>query len=234
MSRVTLSASAALVLLLAACGGSSSGDGPSLEDQIENEIDDNDGVLDGQIITTPDGTRYVVDAIDPNAPGVSSGYLLVARLDSRGNPVVIETATAIGDAYKRNGATGTFTYSGNNVSYLSAEGAGFQRFEGDSSLSLDFGDNDDNGRLRSTFATGDGSARAVLDAPLDFDPATGKFASDGGTLRYTDDDGVDLNRDWGVAGGVNGANAGFSATHGSEQGATALVGRGVMAGERVR
>ena len=91
MSRVTLSASAALVLLLAACGGSSSGDGPSLEDQIENEIDDNDGVLDGQIITTPDGTRYVVDAIDPNAPGVSSGYLLVARLDSRGNPVVIET-----------------------------------------------------------------------------------------------------------------------------------------------
>ena len=133
MSRVTLSASAALVLLLAACGGSSSGDGPSLEDQIENEIDDNNGVLDGQIITTPDGTRYVVDAIDPNAPGVSSGYLLVARLDSRGNPVVIETAAAIGDAYVRPNTTGTFTYSGNNVSYLSADGAGFQRFEGNSS-----------------------------------------------------------------------------------------------------
>jgi hypothetical protein len=31
---------------------------------------------------------------------------------------------------------------------------------------------------------------------------------------------------------VNGANAGFSATHGSEGGATALIGRGVMAGDR--
>ncbi len=99
MSRVTLSASAALVLLLAACGGSSSSDGPSLDEQIENEIDDNNGVLDGQIITTPDGTRYVVDAIDPNAPGVSSGYLLVARLDSRGQPVEVVQAAAIGDAY---------------------------------------------------------------------------------------------------------------------------------------
>ena len=71
----------------------------------------------------------------------------------------------------------------------------------------------------------------MIDAPLDFDPATGRFASDGGTLRYTDADGT-LNPYWGVAGGVNGANAGFSATHGSEQGATALIGRGVMAGER--
>jgi len=229
MPRVTLSASTALVLLLAACGGSSSGDGPSLEDQIENEIEDNDGVLDGQIITTPDGTRYVVDAIDPNAPGVSSGYLLVARLDSSGNPVVIETATAIGDAYNRNGATGTFTYSGNNVSYLSAEGAGFQRFEGDSSLSLDF--DSGNGQLDSTARTGDGEAVAVIDAPLDFNVDTGTFASDGGTLRYTDDDGS-RSSDWGVAGGVNGANAGFSATHGSEQDATDLIGRGVMAGDR--
>jgi hypothetical protein len=231
MSRVTLSASAALVLLLAACGGSSSSDGPTLDEQIENEIDDNDGRLTGEIITTPDGTRYVVDAIDPNAPGVSSGYLLVARLDSRGNPVVIESAAAIGDAYRRPNTTGTFTYSGNNVSYLSADGAGFQRFEGDSSLSLDFGDDDDNGRLRSRFETGDGETVAVIDAPLDFNPATGSFASDGGTLRYTDDDGS-RTRSWGVAGGVNGANAGFSATHGSEEGATSLIGRGVMAGER--
>ena len=157
MSRVTLSASAALVLLLAACGGSSSSDGPSLEDQIENEIDDNDGVLDGQIITTPDGTRYVVDAIDPNAPGVSSGYLLVARLDSRGQPVEVVQAAAIGDAYVRPSTTGTFTYSGNNVSYISADGAGFQRFEGNSSLSLDFGDDDGNGRSKHA-RTGDGEA----------------------------------------------------------------------------
>ena len=118
MSRVTLSASAALVLLLAACGGSSSSDGPTLDEQIENEIDDNNGVLDGQIITTPDGTRYVVDAIDPNAPGVSSGYLLVARLDSRGQPVEVVQAAAIGDAYVRPNTTGTFTYSGNNVAYI--------------------------------------------------------------------------------------------------------------------
>ncbi len=234
MSRVTLSASAALVLLLAACGGSSSGDGPTLDDQIDNELADNDGVLDGQIITTPDGTRYVVDAIDPNAPGVSSGYLLVARLDSRGNPVVIETATAIGDAYIRPNTTGTFTYSGNNVAYIAKAGEAFQRFKGDSTLSLSFDDNENNGRLRSRSETVAGStvpAVAVIDAPLDFNPATGSFASDGGTMRYTDADGT-LDSSWGVAGGVNGANAGFSATHGSEQGATALIGRGVMAGER--
>ena len=229
MSRVTLSVSAALVLLLAACGGSSSSDGPTLDEQIENEIDDNDGVLDGQIITTPDGTRYVVDAIDPNAPGVSSGYLLVARLDSRGQPVEVVQAAAIGDAYVRPSTTGTFTYTGNNVSYISADGAGFQRFEGNSSLSLNFGNG--SGQLDSTASTGDREARAVIDAPLDFDAATGKFTSDGGTLRYTDDDGSRTGA-WGVAGGVNGANAGFSATHGSEQGATALIGRGVMAGER--
>ena len=210
MSRVTLSASAALVLLLAACGGSSSGDGPSLEDQIENEIDDNDGVLDGQIITTPDGTRYVVDAIDPNAPGVSSGYLLVARLDSRGNPVGIETAATIGDAYGRPNTTGTFTYSGNNVSYLSADGAGFQRFEGTSDLSLDFDDNDDTAGSRAR-PDGDGDATAVSTRrSISIRPA-GKFISDGGTLQYTDDDGSRTSVA-GVAGGVNGANAGFSAT----------------------
>ena len=85
--------------------------------------------------------------------------------------------------------------------------------------------------MQSAFRTGDGEAVAVIDAPLDFNPATGRFKSDDGKLRYTDDDGT-LNPDWGVAGGVNGANVGFSATYGSEEGATALVGRGVMAGER--
>ena len=229
MSRVTLSASAALVLLLAGCGGSSSGDGPTLDDQIDNELADNDGVLDGQIITTPDGTRYVVDAIDPNAPGVSSGYLLVARLDGRGQPVEIVQAAAIGDAYLRPSTTGTFTYSGNNVAYIGRADEPFQRFEGTSTMALDFGNG--TGQLDSTSRTGDREAVAVLDAPLDFDAATGRFTSDGGKLRYTDTDGT-LNPDWGVAGGVNGRNAGFSATHGSEQGATALVGRGVMAGER--
>ena len=84
---------------------------------------------------------------------------------------------------------------------------------------------------QSTFRTGDGEAVAVIDAPLDFNPATGRFISDDGKLRYTDDDGS-RTRDWGVAGDVNGRNVGFSATHGSEEGATALVGRGVMAGER--
>lgn len=230
MSRVTLSASAALVLLLAACGGSSSSDGPTLDEQIENEIEDNDGTLTGRVITTPDGTRYVVDAIDPNTPGVSSGYLLVARLDSRGDPVVIETAAAIGDAYVRpTNPTGTFNYSGNNVAYIARAGEPFERFEGTSTMALDFGNG--TGQLDSTARTGDREAVAVIDAPLDFDVADGKFTSVGGKLRYTDDDGT-LNPDWGVAGGVNGANAGFSATHGSEEGATALIGRGVMAGER--
>jgi hypothetical protein len=228
MSRVTLSAPAALVLLLAACGGSSSGDGPTLDEQIENEIEDNDGTLTGQVITTPDGTRYVVDAIDPNSPGVSSGYLLVARLDSRGQPVEVVQAAAIGDAYVRPTTTGRFTYSGNNVAYIARADEAFQRFEGTSTLALDFGNG--SGQLDSTARTGDREAVAVIDAPLDFNAATGSFASDGGTLRYTDDDGS-LTRDWGVAGAVNGRNAGFSATHGSEQGATALVGRGVMAGE---
>lgn len=217
------------MLLLAACGGSSSSDGPTLDEQIENEIDDNDGVLDGQIITTPDGTRYVVDAIDPNAPGVSSGYLLVARL-SGNTPVVIESATAIGDAYVRPNTTGTFTYSGNNVAYIARADEPFERFEGTSRMELDFGNG--TGQLDSTSRTGDGEAVAVIDAPLDFNVATGTFDSgDRGTLRYTDDDGS-LDRNWGVAGGVNGRNAGFSATHGSEEGATALIGRGVMAGER--
>ncbi len=106
---------------------------------------------------------------------------------------------------------------------------GFERFEGTSRMELDFGNG--TGQLDSNARTGNGEAVAVIDAPLDFDVATGKFTSDGGTLRYTDADGT-LNPAWGVAGGVNGANAGFSATHGSEQGATALIGRGVMAGER--
>ncbi len=155
MSRVTLSASAALVLLLAACGGSSSSDGPTLDEQIENEIDDNNGVLDGQIITTPDGTRYVVDAIDPNAPGVSSGYLLVARLDSRGQPVEVVQAAAIGDAYVRPNTTGTFTYSGNNVAYIARANEPFERFEGTSRMELDFG----NGTASSTAPPGPETAK---------------------------------------------------------------------------
>ena len=156
---------------------------------------------------------------------------MVARLD--GNTPVEIDAAAIGDRYIQPNTTGTFTYSGNNVAYVARAGEPFQRFKGDSTMTLDFGNG--TGRLDSTAKTVPDSrqeAVAVLDAPLNFDPTDGKFTSNGGTMRYTDDDGT-LTGEWGVAGGVNGRNAGFSATHSSED-AAALIGRGVMAGSEVR
>jgi len=226
MSRVTLSASAALVLLLAACGGSSSGDGPSLEDQIENEIEDNDGVLDGQIITTPDGTRYVVDAIDPSISGESSGYAIVGRLDGSNNIIGIEAATIAGDPYRAVTATGNFTYSGDAVALLSKDGGNYRRLTGTSELALDF--DNQTGRIESM--TTDGVATAELEGAVTFNRTSGAIEGNSVTLEYADDTGT-RNGVAGVFGSVNGANEGFSALY-DALGNDGIEGVGVMAGDR--
>ena len=173
MSRVTLSASAALVLLLAACGGSSSGDGPTLDDQIDNELADNDGVLDGQIITTPDGTRYVVDAIDPNA-GRRFRIPLV-RVGPQCSTSTFDAAT-FGDPYIQVELTGTSLIPGTTWPISRKEGEPFQRLTADSDdARFREQDRPDRQHLQA------GDATVEVWTCRDFDPATAvSKASDGG------------------------------------------------------
>jgi len=226
MSRVTLSASAALVLLLAACGGSSSGDGPTLDEQIDNELDDNDGQLTGRVITTPDGRRYVVDAVDPNADGNVSGYVIAGQLDGSNNIIGINQATIAGRPYDTATTTGRFDYSGDTVALLSKDGGNFNRLTGESELTIDFGNQ--TGRIES-FAEG-GGATAEVEGSLTFDRTSGSFEANSVRMEYTDDTGTRSGAA-GVFGSLHGDNEGFSGLY-DALGNDGIEGVGVMAGDR--
>ena len=237
MSRVTLSASAALVLLLAACGGSSSGDGPEPVQpppeldpadvaKVQDALDANGGVLDGEVVTLADGSQVVVDAIDPGAAGNVSGYIIAGERDASGNITGIAGATIAGEPYQAVDVAGKFTYSGETAALLSKDGGNYSRLTGTSELELDF----DSGTGRVESMATDGVATAEVGGAVNFNRTSGEFGSNSLAVEYTD--GAGSRKDVaGMVGSVNGANEGFSALY-EFLGNDGIEGVGVMAGNR--
>ena len=227
MFRVKLFGPAALVVLLSACGGGSSGgsgktpaNNPSRDDlstddldTIGNAIDANGGTLDGVPVKLPDGSTVIVSGVDPTTASGGAGYLLVGTPNANGDVVGIANATLLGAPYKpAQTPTGRYDYSGENRAYLKKGGNIYDLFKGKTNLTLDFGNG--TGSIDAT-GTADTGARTRLTGDVRLDPKSGALGTTKGKpldLSYTAG-GTTTSHEAGLFGSVNGANEGFSALY---------------------